>query len=120
MTVADFFTILGLSALLLHELDAIQQQEWRFFFGWTGMSDTTAYRWFVAAHLPLILGLLAGLGLPVVQYGLAIFLILHAGAHTLLRNHPLIQFNGLFSRLWIYGGAVAGAVFLLNAMFKQG
>lgn len=120
MATADFLTIIGFSVLLLHELDAIQQQEWRFFFSWTGMSDTTAYRLFVAAHLPLILGLLAGMGQPIVQYGLAIFLILHAGAHTLLREHPLLRFNSLFSRLWIYGGAAAGALFLLNAMFSQG
>ncbi len=118
MTTADFLILVGLSAFILHELDAVQQQEWRFFLGWMGMNDTAAYRWFVAAHLPLVFGLLAGLHMSVVQQGLAVFLILHAVAHTLLRHHPLIHFNTIFSRSWIYGGAAAGALFLLNSLLS--
>lgn len=116
MTAADWTFMVGLSLFVLHELDAVQQQEWRFFFSWTGMSDTAAYRWFVAAHLPLMLGLLVSLSVPAVQYGLAGFLIFHAILHTLMRNHPLIHFNSLFSRVWIYGGALFGILFLLMAI----
>lgn len=118
MIAPDFFIVVGLSALLLHEMDAIQQQEWRFFFIWTGMSDRAAYRWFIVAHLPLIAGLLMGLHIIPVQHGLAIFLLLHAVAHTLLRHHPLINFNNVFSRIWIYGGAVAGALFLFQSLLN--
>jgi hypothetical protein len=89
----------GLSMLLLHELGAIQQQEWRFFPSWTGMSNSAAYRLFAAAHLPLIAGLLATLHLPAVQIGLALFVIGHAVAHALLRHHPHIRFSSTFSRL---------------------
>ncbi|MDX2163421.1 MAG: DUF6713 family protein [bacterium] len=107
------FLLTGLAALINHELDAIQQQEWRFFLGWTGLSDASAYRLFTAAHLPLMVGILAALPDARFQIGFDAFLILHAVAHFALRRHPAIHFNTGFSRLWIYGGAALGLVHLV-------
>jgi hypothetical protein len=107
----------GLAALLLHELDAIQQEEWRFFLGWTGMSDETAYRIFVAAHLPLFVAILLLLNDPGFRLAMAAFLVLHAVVHFALRRHPLIRFNDGFSRLWIYGGAALGLAYLAQVAF---
>lgn len=102
----DLLFLSGLCALIIHELDAIQQEEWRFFFGWTDMSDQTAYRIFAAAHFPLLIWILASYPARSFQIGMDLFLIAHAIVHTLLRNHPLIHFNTRFSQVWIYGGAV--------------
>ena len=111
---SDLFFLSGLSALLIHELEAIQQEEWRFFLGWTGMSDENAYRIFTAAHFPLLVWILASSSDRPFQIGMDIFLILHAVAHTVLRNHPLIRFNTRFSQFWIYGGTVAAIAHLFT------
>jgi hypothetical protein len=105
--------LMAVSALLLHELDAIQQREWRFFLGWTKLSDAVGYQVFTAVHLPLFLLILALLPDRGFQIGFDLFMLLHALAHTLLRHHPLIRFNGLFSRLWIYGGAFVALLHLI-------
>jgi hypothetical protein len=47
------------------------------------------------------------------QIAVDTFAILHAGVHFGLRNHPLVAFGGSFSRLWIYGGALLGALHLV-------
>lgn len=110
----DILFLSGVCALIIHELDAIQQGEWRFFLGWTGMSDQTAYRLFTAAHFPLLIWILTSLSARPFQIGMDIFLVAHALAHTILRNHPLIRFNTRFSQLWIYGGALAGLAHLFT------
>ncbi|MBL8163892.1 MAG: hypothetical protein JNJ61_18030 [Anaerolineae bacterium] len=102
----------AIAFLFVHELDAIQQHEWRFFFAWTGLSDAAAYQLFTALHVPLFIAILANLQTRSVQIGLDLFLIVHAVLHTLLRNHPLITFNNGVSRLWIYGAALLGVVHL--------
>lgn len=113
MMMADLLFLLGIAMLMIHELDAIQQQEWRFFLSWTGMDDQRAYQLFTAAHLPLFVLIMAHVTTPGVQFALDLFLIVHALVHTLLRHHLHIRFNNGFSRLWIYGGAGIGFVHLL-------
>ena len=107
-TLPELVFLMGLACLFTHELDAIQQHEWRFFFAWTPLSDAAAYRVFTAAHVPLFVLIVANWETPAFQVGLDVFLAIHAGLHLLLRNHPLVTFNNGFSRLWIYGGAVMG------------
>jgi hypothetical protein len=102
----------GLAALMIHELDAIQRSEWRFFLGWTRLDDERAYQIFMAAHFPLLVIILDLLPDRRFQIALDVFLIGHALAHYSLRNHRLIQFNNTFSRLWIYGGALTGCAHL--------
>lgn len=96
-----------------HELDAIYQREWRFFFGATPLNDETAYRLFTALHVPLLVLILWNLHSFWFQVGFDLFLLIHAGLHWMLRNHPLINFNNWFSRCWIFGGAILGMVHLL-------
>jgi hypothetical protein len=113
MTLADFIFLTALSFLLLHELDAIQQHEWRFFFARIPISDEIAYRIFTAAHLPLFIFILWYAKVSAFQTGMDIFLIIHAGLHWFLRHHPKITFNNGFSRLWIFGGSVFGTLHLI-------
>jgi hypothetical protein len=102
-----------------HELDAIQQQEWRFFFPAPLFSDQSAYRLFTALHIPLVVLSLWNLHSTRFQIGFDLFTIIHAGLHWVLRNHPKIHFNHWFSRLWIFGAALLGALHLLLLQVAQ-
>ena len=105
--------ILNVTFITMHELDAIYQHEWRFFFAPTSLSDEAAFRLFTALHVPLLVLILWNLQSVPFQMGFDIFLIIHAGLHWLLRNHPLITFNNWFSRIWIFGAAFLGTIHLI-------
>ncbi len=104
----------GVGCLFVHELDAIQQGEYRFFFGWLGMNDTMAYRWLTALHLPLFVLIMANVSNPTFWAVWDVFLVVHALLHWALRRHPLIQFNNWFSWVWILGGAGMGLLHLVG------
>lgn len=105
-----FLTVV--SFLLVHELDAIRRREWRFFFASLPISDEAACRVFTAFHAPLFVVVLWSLDAPVVQIGLDAFAVVHGLLHLALRDHPLLDFEGWFSRVWIFGGALLGGLHL--------
>jgi hypothetical protein len=111
-TATDLLFLFGVAFLLNHELDAIQQHEWRFFFAPTPLSDATAYRVFTGLHIPLFVFVLWNLDASWFQVGFDSVLILHALVHWIGHNHPRITFNEWFSSVWIYGGAVIGVLHL--------
>lgn len=100
----------AVSFLFVHELDAIRRREWRFFFARVPVRDETAYRVFTALHAPLFVLVLWFLEAPRFQLGVDAFLVFHGVLHLALRTHPLVRFDGWFSRVWIYGGAALGAL----------
>ena len=113
-TFIEVLFIVNVSFLLMgHELDAIQHHEWRFFFVLVPLSDQSAYRVFTLLHIPLFVFIIWNLRAPWFQVGFDVFLMIHAGAHWILRNHPKIKFNNWFSRLWIFGGAFLGGFHLV-------
>lgn len=99
--------------LLVHELDAIRQREWRFFFAPITVRDETAYQVFTALHAPLFVVLLVYIESSAFQVGLASFAIVHGLLHFGLRNHPLVEFDSPVSRFWILGGALLGVLHLV-------
>ena len=111
-TLVELLFLVNVSFLLVHELDAIQREEWRFFFAPFPMSEATAYRLFTALHIPLFVFMLWNLQSRGFWVGLDVFLIIHAGLHWTLRDHPHVNFNNGFSGLWIFGGAFLGVVHL--------
>jgi hypothetical protein len=102
----------AVSVLLVHELDAIRQREWRFFFAPLPVSDETAYRVFTALHAPLLVVILLSLESPLFRVGVDSFAVVHGVLHLALRNHPLVSFDSWFSRGWIVGGSVLGGLHL--------
>ncbi|MEM7132822.1 MAG: DUF6713 family protein [Chloroflexota bacterium] len=113
----DLLFLTALAFLLIgHELDAIRQREWRFFFASISVSDQAAYRIFTALHVPLVVAILWYMESFWLQASLDIFAIAHAGIHWLLRKHPLIDFDNGFSRFWIYGAAALGGIHLIGLM----
>ncbi len=109
-TIVELLFIINLAFFMTHELDAIQRHEWRFFFALTPLSDQAAYRLFTALHIPLFVFTIWNLPLFWFQVGFDMFLIIHAGLHRVLRNHPEIKFNNWFSQVWIFGGALLGTI----------
>jgi len=107
--------IIGLSLLLVHEMDAIRNREWRMFIGLRNMGDRAAYRLFTVAHIPLygaVLFLLFSKYYVVGYILVDVFLIAHALIHMLFRKHEQNQFDA-FSNLIIYAAGVCGSVHLV-------
>lgn len=106
-----FLFALAFAGLLAHELDAMDKHEWRLLFVLRGMPDAAAQRAFVVVHVPLI-ALLLWLSTHPNQRvqartvrALDLFMILHAGLHWRLSDHPKYEFHPLYSRLLIFGTA---------------
>lgn len=108
---------LGLALLFTHELDAVRAREWRLFPVLRAMPEETGRAVFIAAHVPLfaIIFWMAGHASNPARFwfeaGVDAFLTVHVGLHWMFRRHPLYDFHGVLSRLWIVG---AGAVGLLH------
>ncbi|MEM9950516.1 MAG: DUF6713 family protein [Chloroflexota bacterium] len=98
----DWLIWLNLAWLIGHELDAIQQHEWRFFAQPFTIDDDHAYQIFTLLHVPAMVLILWAMALPAFGIGLSVFLIVHALVHFALRNHDLITFDSALSRLMIY------------------
>jgi hypothetical protein len=108
---------LNIALIFAHELDAIQQKEWRFFQNLFGLaervSDETFYRWFTGLHVPLLVVILWAAPSRGFQIGFDLFLIVHLGLHIGLRRHPLILFDNGFSWALIVGAAIGGTLHLV-------
>jgi len=112
-TVSAVLFMAVVSFLFVHELDAIRQREWRFFFAPVAVRDETAYRIFTAVHAPLFVVILVFVESSAFRVGVDAFAIVHGLAHFGLRNHPLIEFDSWFSGFWIVGGSLLGALHLV-------
>ncbi|WP_396613524.1 DUF6713 family protein (plasmid) [Haloferax sp. S1W] len=113
VTVTDALFLTVVAFLFVHELDAIRQREWRFFFAPTTVRDVRASQIFIALHAPLLVVLLGYLDSTAFQLGFDVFAIAHGIVHFGLRNHPLVAFENWFSRIWIFGGSLLGVTHLL-------
>lgn len=102
-----------ISFFFVHELDAIRQSEWRFFFRPVRMRDETAFKIFTALHAPLFVVILAYMEASAFQVGFDSFAIIHGLLHFSLRNHDLVEFDSWFSRFWIYGGSLLAGLHLV-------
>ena len=81
---------LTVAFLAVHELDAVRNHEWRFFFSPFGVDDDTGYRVFTALHVPLFAVVFTFYSAPAFQTGLDLFAVAHGGVHLALRDHPLV------------------------------
>ena len=94
--------LFNLACILTHELDAIQQEEWRFFNMPFQLEDDTAYRLFTILHVPLFIALLWAIPSQNFQISFDIFVIAHAIVHWILRNHRYVNFNNTLSSFLIF------------------
>ncbi|NOK64387.1 MAG: hypothetical protein GFH25_541276n37 [Chloroflexi bacterium AL-N10] len=111
---------IGFSLLLIHEMDAIRQREWKLFIFLSSLREETAYVVFTALHIPLYILLFWGLfgdGSSGINHGLVValdcFFIIHVVLHVLFIRHKDYQFKNFFSWVLILGAGIAGVVDLL-------
>lgn len=117
----DLIFYLAFSTLLAHELDAVHKREWRLLFVLRAMPDESARRAFVLLHVPLVAVLLWLTAFPdeTVRLwtivSLDLFMVVHAGLHWRLSDHPKYAFHTAHSQLLI-GGAAALALIHLSLL----
>lgn len=114
----------GLSLLIIHEMDAIRRREWRMFFGLSKFDDEPAYNIFSLLHIPLLVGILWGLfaAAETVRYyviwGLDLFFMIHFLLHLLFLKHKSNEFKSIFSWLVIVGLFITGLIHFLIITHK--
>ncbi len=107
------FFYVGLSLLIIHEMDAIRCKEWRLFPGLSLLNDKLGFMVFTIAHIPLFVWLLHGLskaGNDAFITGLNYFFVIHFGLHLLFLMHKKNEFKDWFSWIFISGAAACGLV----------
>jgi len=119
---ADSLFFVGVSLLLMHEMDAIDKEEWRLMFVLRKLPRERALRWFITLHFPIFVGLLflvaAGPSATTrwVEGGVDLFLIVHAVLHENLSRTGDESFANSYSHTVILSAAafaVAHLVYLL-------
>jgi len=116
-----FFFIVGLTLLIIHEMDAVMRQEWRMFGFLSRLPNEKAYLIFSSLHIPIfILIFLALFSSDVyvrtlVILGLDVFYIFHFVLHIAFRKHWNNKFTSAFSWLIIATMFLSG---LLHIFFN--
>jgi hypothetical protein len=109
----------GLGTLFTHELDAMQEQEWRLLFLLRTLDDSAAAMLFLALHPPIFacITYFAFQSNAARQLswrrGLSIFFVVHALLHWRLMGDPLAPFDSALSLTLIHSCALFGALYLL-------
>lgn len=109
------FFWLGLTFILMHEMDAVRCREWRIFPGLSQLNDKWGFIVFMFAHIPLFFLLFYGLNQADnngLKLGLNIFFIIHMVVHLLFLKNKRNEFKDLISWALIAGAAVCGAIAL--------
>ena len=116
---------LGLATLFTHELDAVTQKEWHLLYILRDLPEQLASNAFVIIHLPLfaiIVWLVFNEKTNIREWSriiFAIFLIIHAGLHKALENHPLYTFNSPMSQGLIFGAGLLGLIYLITELYQE-
>jgi len=109
---------LGMGTLFTHELDAIQNHEWRVLPLVRMLPDDLGMIIFIVAHIPIFAFLIALVSSSndrtrtKSRLVISGFLVLHGLIHALFMGHPSYEFSSLLSNSLIFGGAAFGAVYL--------
>jgi len=107
-----FFFWLGLSLVLVHEMDAVRCKEWRILPGLSLLKDETGKRIFILSHIPLYFLIFLGLSSPETREGLItalnIFFIIHFVLHLLFIKHKKNEFIDWISWIFIIGIGICG------------
>jgi hypothetical protein len=112
------FGLLAVALLCTHELDAVQAREWRDLPLLNLITNEEAARaTFIAAHVPIFLGVFAGLASPRTRgatlTAVSAFGIIHVGLHALLERETRKYYSNVLSRGLIYGSGLAGLADIL-------
>lgn len=112
----DLLFCAGLTLILCHELDAVSKREWTLLFVLRSLPEPVARVWFIGLHIPLFCLVFLSYSLPggaLLQILFSGFFVIHALIHLRLRVMKRCPFTSPFSRLFIDGPAVFGAIHLV-------
>ncbi|MCP4438260.1 MAG: hypothetical protein GY810_04885 [Aureispira sp.] len=116
MTENTFF-YLGLSLLMIHEMDAIRCKEWRILPGLSMLSDRLGHIVFMFAHIPILFfifwQLVQNSDLESFIKSFDIFMIIHLGLHILFLKHRNNEFKDWISWTIIIGIGLCGTIDLV-------
>jgi hypothetical protein len=101
---------LGLTFILLHEMDAIRCKEWRIFPLTSMLEDRLGYIVFLFMHIPLFYCIFFQLNNATFHWYFDIFLMVHVGLHILFLKHPKNEFRDWISWSIIIGAGVLGGL----------
>lgn len=109
--------LIGLSLILLHEMDAIRCKEWRIFPGLSMLNEKTGYILFLFVHLPLFYWIFWQLtdnsDFNTFRIGFNVFLIAHFVIHLMLLKHKKNEFKDWISWTIIAGSGICGFLDLI-------
>ncbi|TDQ64111.1 hypothetical protein ATL17_2124 [Maritalea mobilis] len=120
---ADWVFLTCYALMIGHELDAIQQKEWRIFPGTNLLPDQMGFQVFTVLHVPLfvllnwLFFLASAEVMAKAKIGFAIFAILHIGAHWLYRHHQEYRFHSPLSKFLIWAPGCFGLIYLALTIF---
>jgi hypothetical protein len=113
MPINTFF-YLGLSFLIVHEMDAVRCKEWRILPILSLLNDKIGFTVFILAHVPLLYIIFWQCqSIPNSRsfiQGFDIFMIIHMGLHILLLKHKHNEFIEPISWFIIIGAGVCGLI----------
>jgi hypothetical protein len=111
------FFYLGLSAIIIHEMDAVRCKEWRIFPGLSFLDDNRGFKIFMIAHVPLFYflfwGLMAQSDSSQLNFGLDICFIVHVGLHLLFLRHKKNEFKDSVSWTVVLSAGLFGLIDIL-------
>lgn len=110
------FFFLGLTFILMHEMDAIRCHEWRIFPGLSLLDDYWGMLVFQLAHIPLFFWTLSEISTGNENFikGFDLFLVVHLVLHIVFLRHQKNEFKDWISWSIIIAAAVFG---LLDYLF---
>ncbi len=117
---------LGLGLLFTHEMDAMQNHEWRVLPLIRSMAENTGEFVFLVAHVPIFaLTIMFAASLNqktrlLTQKVACTFLIIHAVLHFAFSAHSNYEFSSGLSNYLIYGAALCGFAYFVRTVVEPG
>ncbi|WP_370693359.1 DUF6713 family protein [Vibrio penaeicida] len=110
---------IGIFCFVAHEIDAMMHHAWLVLPLTVWIPEEYAQTLFVLAHIPLFLIMMFMLPtyflskIEKVQTAIATFIVIHGILHSAFMTHEHYEFDSFLSNLWIFGGTICSAVFLI-------
>lgn len=109
--------LVGISFLIVHEMDAIRCKEWKIIPGLSLLSNKVGQLIFVFAHIPIFLFMFYQMiyisDKNTFIIGFDIFMIVHIGLHLLFIGNKNNEFKDWISWILIFGAGLFGLADLL-------
>ncbi|HEU4495971.1 MAG TPA: DUF6713 family protein [Flavobacterium sp.] len=110
------FYLLGITLILMHEMDAVRCREWRIFPGLSYIkNDKAGLAVFIFLHMPLFYWIMSETYADSEKFriGFDYFLIVHFILHLLFLMHKKNEFRNWISWTIIAGAALSGFLDLI-------